>query len=672
MTMYLRKLTYKYVATVAAVAGGDGSGSNPANPMTVAAFIAWAVANSASGVAANSFGWMADGHYTAANDMLLAVGGNLMYGKPGGYINFRAVHDGAVEIDGGGAGSTPGTLITCKFGVTGQQYIWLHGINAHGSNNNAFEFAHTDYCIGTRLVGWDANPGYNYYPFQINYGTYNTFEDCAAFGTGRKMFLAYSTSGPNYFRRCWGRWQFTYNVGPKIGQSCSYHSYDSIVENCIYTWDDSYMNAPYLSQNNGILNVETTATDSRTVLNTFPYDLTFTLGDSSDFTIQLGKTVRMWSAADGANGGGTYVQGTITGLSGKTITLTVTSAGGVGNTRNDWNLQALFNNYNAGAPYIVTNSSGNLATLTTSTDAYTVVAPPASKLFHINLDTSGNRPNNVGPDPYHRIRMWSASDGAGGGGTFVEGVCSVYNNVLVPPQMTLAIDTVGGIGNNKSDWNLCQWINTGPINPVTDQPYGPLSQDGLNLPADPADSGIRIRGCMSYQKTGQHFIDDKSGWLGIAGMQLTTMNDMQVKDCYIYFPPGWSGNRGINLAAGYGVGPYNLFATNVTSVNPGNGTYPDTVNAEWTAANVVSGQVLSDIYGASGQTLYTADGTHGAALRYRYINGVLKDGSDGFRKVPLWPWTMNARIKTATQQSGYAVEDLDAWRISQFGKSPDE
>jgi hypothetical protein len=66
-------------------------------------------------------------------------------------------------------------------------------------------------------------------------------------------------------------------------------------------------------------------------------------------------------------------------------------------------------------------------------------------------------------------------------------------------------------------------------------------------------------------------------------------------------------------------------------------------------------------------------------LRYRYLNGTLKNGGDGFLPAPLWPWPMGARIKAATTQAsaaapslGIKIEDLDAWRIGMFGKSPDE
>jgi len=54
------------------------------------------------------------------------------------------------------------------------------------------------------------------------------------------------------------------------------------------------------------------------------------------------------------------------------------------------------------------------------------------------------------------------------------------------------------------------------------------------------------------------------------------------------------------------------------------------------------------------------------------LNGVLKDGSDGFLKVPLWPWPMNGRIVAATQQAGYVMEDFDTWRKGVFGQSPDD
>lgn len=47
----------------------------------------------------------------------------------------------------------------------------------------------------------------------------------------------------------------------------------------------------------------------------------------------------------------------------------------------------------------------------------------------------------------------------------------------------------------------------------------------------------------------------------------------------------------------------------------------------------------------------------GARLRYRYVDGVLKDGSDGTPVQPLWPWPMEQRIR---EELGISVTNLIA------------
>src|SRR5262249_57211154 len=42
----------------------------------------------------------------------------------------------------------------------------------------------------------------------------------------------------------------------------------------------------------------------------------------------------------------------------------------------------------------------------------------------------------------------------------------------------------------------------------------------------------------------------------------------------------------------------------------------------------------------------------GARTCYRYINGVLQDGTGGTTATPLWPWPMDARIRSALSKSG--------------------
>ncbi len=60
-----------------------------------------------------------------------------------------------------------------------------------------------------------------------------------------------------------------------------------------------------------------------------------------------------------------------------------------------------------------------------------------------------------------------------------------------------------------------------------------------------------------------------------------------------------------------------------------------------------------DVIKSSGQS-FTGEG---ARLQNRYINGVLKDGSDGTPAQPLWPWPMEQRIR---DEMGISVTNLIA------------
>jgi hypothetical protein len=109
--------------------------------------------------------------------------------------------------------------------------------------------------------------------------------------------------------------------------------------------------------------------------------------------------------------------------------------------------------------------------------------------------------------------------------------------------------------------------------------------------------------------------------------------------------------------------------TNATCIAGGSTTPGDSVSSAWTVTNKLSGTSLSALGTGS---LYTgaSGGTAGAALRYRYVDGVLTG-------TPLWPWPMSARIKAATTKAstdghGHAIEDIDTLRQSIFGLSPDE
>ena len=56
-------------------------------------------------------------------------------------------------------------------------------------------------------------------------------------------------------------------------------------------------------------------------------------------------------------------------------------------------------------------------------------------------------------------------------------------------------------------------------------------------------------------------------------------------------------------------------------------------------------------------TIYPPISGEGARLVYRYMDGVLKDGSDGAPSQPRWPWPMEQRIR---DEMGISVTNLVA------------
>jgi hypothetical protein len=555
MTMYLRKLTRKYVGPSAL---GAADGSSPANCFSVTGFSAWAAANPS--LAPNSFGLMLDGHYITSNGGYIQPNSSVA-GKPGGWVNYKAINDGKVELDG------EGVNLTCKIGNIGNDWIRVSGLNAHDSSQNCFEINRAAHCIIERCVGWNGSLTENFYTFQINndQALNNLIEDCAGFGWGRKHFLSFSNFGPNTFRRCWARWAGSSCVGPKITFSQYYDSFKTLMENGIFTWDQRPFEALYptgfLLTNSAVGGSvwfrQNTSTTSNTVpsVGSLPTSMTWTMVSANTQTeIAVGNYLRFWSAGDTT----TWCDGNITAFDTvlKTITLNVIAVSGSGNTKTDW----------VETPYY---GKGNLALVYTS-----------------------------------------------------EGM---------------------------------SWGQDANVHP----------------PYDSSVTNCTSIGILLYQKQPQTFPGPGTS----QPFALANHDNITVKDVVSFLDTGYNAQ---NIILSNGTAHTGLTVTNLTSFNPTKGTNPSSYAADWTKTNVQEYTGLADAaYG--GQNIYTADSSHGGKLRYRYMNGVLKDGSDGFHPIPLWPWPMNQRILDATSQASaaqpslnIAIENLDGWRQSVFGLSPDE
>ena len=90
------------------------------------------------------------------------------------------------------------------------------------------------------------------------------------------------------------------------------------------------------------------------------------------------------------------------------------------------------------------------------------------------------------------------------------------------------------------------------------------------------------------------------------------------------------------------------------------GTASD-IEAHWAQTNVDSGATVAAVYGA--ESLYVNDGTKGATICYRTVNGTLT-------ATPLWPWPMNQRILDAMTTAGETAIDVTATIEGIFGAVP--
>ncbi|RTL56302.1 MAG: hypothetical protein EKK37_17685 [Sphingobacteriales bacterium] len=181
-----------------------------------------------------------DGRYTGASSMINPP--QNLSGTAAARIVIRAVNDGKADIDGQGQ-NAPVTL-------SYNNYFTLEGFNAHNAgdptsiNVSVVTVSYSSYNILRRICAWEAADG-NTNIFGCHHGVYNVFEDCAGWGTARKVFSNSQMGNYTTFRRCFGRWEGSHAEGPKKTFGVSYNSYNALLENCIGTWDGLRMQQSY-------------------------------------------------------------------------------------------------------------------------------------------------------------------------------------------------------------------------------------------------------------------------------------------------------------------------------------------------------------------------------------------------------------------------------------------
>ncbi|MFX0136354.1 MAG: PKD domain-containing protein [Candidatus Hodarchaeota archaeon] len=200
---------------------GGGNGRSINSPFRIADF--WTVANPGDTLL------LLNGRYTGSNSMIKPP--QSLSGTQENPIIVMALNDGKVEIDG--------EMVQQPVLLSYNNYFILEGFNAHSSNGFAVvQIGHGSYNIIRRICAWDAEEDENNEIFGCHHNSeHNLFEDCAGWGTARKIFQ--DSQGGNYttWRRCWGRWEYNTAGSGKSTLNTGYNSHHNLVENCICTWD---------------------------------------------------------------------------------------------------------------------------------------------------------------------------------------------------------------------------------------------------------------------------------------------------------------------------------------------------------------------------------------------------------------------------------------------------
>ena len=205
---------------------GGGTGLSTSSPFRI--IDAWSV------LAPGKTLCLLDGMYRGDASMIDPpdnLGG--IAGKP---ITVRALNDGRVLIDG----QATRRPVFLNF----NDYFVLEGFNAANSNESVVRIVRSKNNIVRRVAAWDAYDG-NTEVIGTSASDYLVFEDVAAWGIARKTYSA-SQGGNNVTcRRCFGRWEGSHVVGPKMTFGFAYNNYNMTIENSIGTWSGERMKQQY-------------------------------------------------------------------------------------------------------------------------------------------------------------------------------------------------------------------------------------------------------------------------------------------------------------------------------------------------------------------------------------------------------------------------------------------
>jgi hypothetical protein len=232
-------------ATGYASSRGSGTTCSNASPCDVATLISQMQPGDVGILKGNTMA--APSIYQGANYLLrLPIGKSGSVASP---LTFRCDVPGGCLVDG--------EFIENPFSLADSSDIVVEDINFRNGKSSVLNIRKGSATRITirRVVAWDARADWNGTVCSPHGGGIILYEDVACFGMGRKIF-SNSQAGDNQqftCRRCWGRFEGSINVGPKLTFSFVYNSRNFKCENCIAFWSGESMPQSYTMHNNGVV-----------------------------------------------------------------------------------------------------------------------------------------------------------------------------------------------------------------------------------------------------------------------------------------------------------------------------------------------------------------------------------------------------------------------------------
>jgi hypothetical protein len=148
-----------------------------------------------------------------------------LHGKARATITIKAEHDGKAIIDGRGN--------AIPLNIRDSSFLTIEGLVARNGGPEVVPIHNSNNITVRRITAYQAGPG-NEHIFDVTFGSHHVLiEDCAGWGRGRYVFLAYHATHVT-FRRTWARWtdQTDFSPAPRSAYGVYGSSYVTL-ENVI-------------------------------------------------------------------------------------------------------------------------------------------------------------------------------------------------------------------------------------------------------------------------------------------------------------------------------------------------------------------------------------------------------------------------------------------------------